>query len=399
MAATHRNRLRCAVSAVASAGLGAFTVSAAVSTYRGFVAGDDALTFDLVITEGTAWEVRRDATYTHAGTSLARGTFEDSSTGSAIAFTAAAVLTVTLTAARMQTVQDGVSPTALPTIAAADVAVDDLFLVHDISAAATKSITRAELGTLFGGGLSSVTGTDANTSMAVNSIYGVSASALTASRTYTLPATAAVGDRVGIALSSSNTTNRIIVTAASGDTLNGTAGGTEHTSLFNAGDFIMLRCVTANAAWIVENFETVNSTVYIRTDGTTQTLARNGGTQLTTALTTVDSDASGEWNTSNKRYYPRRPGIYAIGAAVQMDDIQAGSGVQAYVTKGGTTVLAGAYGLVPSQADPVCPVVGQVRVGVGEYLDFRVYYEDPSTDRSTSPATNNNYFSAVRVGD
>lgn len=93
MSANNRNRLKTSVSAVASSGLGAFTISTASSGYRSFVAGDDGLTFDgVLITEGTTWEVRDGCVYTHSGTSLSRGTLMDSSTGSAIAFTSAAVV-------------------------------------------------------------------------------------------------------------------------------------------------------------------------------------------------------------------------------------------------------------------------------------------------------------------
>lgn len=93
MSANNRNRLKTTVSAVASSGLGAFTISTASSGYRSFVAGDDGLTFDgVLITEGTTWEVRDGCVYTHSGTSLSRGTLMDSSTGSAIAFTSAAVV-------------------------------------------------------------------------------------------------------------------------------------------------------------------------------------------------------------------------------------------------------------------------------------------------------------------
>ncbi len=93
MSANNRNRLKTTISAVASSGLGAFTISTASSGYRSFVAGDDGLTFDgVLITEGTTWEVRDGCVYTHSGTSLSRGTLMDSSTGSAIAFTSAAVV-------------------------------------------------------------------------------------------------------------------------------------------------------------------------------------------------------------------------------------------------------------------------------------------------------------------
>ena len=93
MTATHKNFLKTTISAVASAGLGALTISTASSGYRTFGAGDDGLTFDgISIVEGTAWEVRDGCVYTHSGTSLSRGTLQDSSTGSAITFTSAAVV-------------------------------------------------------------------------------------------------------------------------------------------------------------------------------------------------------------------------------------------------------------------------------------------------------------------
>lgn len=93
MSANNRNRLKTTVSAVASSGLGAFTISTAASGFRTFTAADDGLTFDDIVgVEGTAWEARNGCVYTHSTTSLSRGTLMDSSTGSAIAFTSAVVL-------------------------------------------------------------------------------------------------------------------------------------------------------------------------------------------------------------------------------------------------------------------------------------------------------------------
>lgn len=72
-------------------GTGAFTLSAAVAGFQALAAGDDAGTGFFVAVEGTAWETF-EGTYTHSGTSLARTVRDDSSTGSAISFTAAAVV-------------------------------------------------------------------------------------------------------------------------------------------------------------------------------------------------------------------------------------------------------------------------------------------------------------------
>ncbi len=99
MPATHRNRLVTALSAAPSpATTGPLPIGTAASGYRTFGAGDAGLSFDVSIVDGTSWEIRTGCVYTHAGTSLARGTLEDSSTGSAITLTSAAVVTVTMSA-------------------------------------------------------------------------------------------------------------------------------------------------------------------------------------------------------------------------------------------------------------------------------------------------------------
>ena len=103
---TARNRYRCTISNTPGTS-GDLTVSTAESGFVTFAAADNGLSFDVVITDGSAWEVRRDCTYTHSGTSLGRGTLEGSSTGSAISLTSSAVVTVTATAAWGNSVQLG----------------------------------------------------------------------------------------------------------------------------------------------------------------------------------------------------------------------------------------------------------------------------------------------------
>lgn len=95
-------------------GTGTITLGSAESGYQSFATayGADA-TVDVVITDGTAWEVARGCAYTHSGTTLSRGTLEDSSTGSAISLTSAAVVSVTHTAGVAQMLEramQGVMP-------------------------------------------------------------------------------------------------------------------------------------------------------------------------------------------------------------------------------------------------------------------------------------------------
>lgn len=83
-------------------GSGDLTVSTAVAgPYRTMAEAQDGIAYTLSIVEGTTWEIRSNCVYTHSGTSLSRGTLEDSSTGSAITLTSAAKVMVVEDAAFM----------------------------------------------------------------------------------------------------------------------------------------------------------------------------------------------------------------------------------------------------------------------------------------------------------
>lgn len=204
MTALHKNRVQMSVTG--TPGTGTITLDAASSGYQSFSSAYGAnATVDVLITDGTAWEVARNCTYTHSGTTVTRGTLEASSTGSAISLTSAAVVSVAATAAFGNSV-----------------------------------------------GLTEVAITDAAVTMAVNTLYVGSIAGFTADRTYTLPTTAAVGDRIGVMLTEGDTAYELLITAGTSDTLNGVAGGTEWSRLFIANEVVIMRCVTADSAWIVE---------------------------------------------------------------------------------------------------------------------------------------------------
>ena len=95
---SYKNRVGVAS---ATTGTGTQTLGATESGYQGFAAGDDGKYFDVVIEDGTAWEVARDCLYTHSGTTLSRGTLEASSTGSALSLTGSQKIYVTETAERI----------------------------------------------------------------------------------------------------------------------------------------------------------------------------------------------------------------------------------------------------------------------------------------------------------
>jgi hypothetical protein len=96
MAAIYKDMVKQTVSAVASSGTGAFTLSTAVSGYQALAAGDDGGIGTFNATEGTKWQTFV-GTYTSSGTSLARTIPIDGSAGAATneTFTTAAVVFMT----------------------------------------------------------------------------------------------------------------------------------------------------------------------------------------------------------------------------------------------------------------------------------------------------------------
>lgn len=93
---THANMVKMTT---ATTGTGTITLGSASSGFQSFADAYGAnATVDVLITDGTAWEVARNCTYTHSGTTLTRGTLEDSSTGGALNLSGSATVSVVATA-------------------------------------------------------------------------------------------------------------------------------------------------------------------------------------------------------------------------------------------------------------------------------------------------------------
>lgn len=99
---TFRDRYKSTVSS-APGTTGNYVISGSVSGYQSFVSADNGLYFDIVVMDGSNWEIDTGCQWTNSSTTLSRGTLVASSSGSAINFTSAAVITVTLTAERANT--------------------------------------------------------------------------------------------------------------------------------------------------------------------------------------------------------------------------------------------------------------------------------------------------------
>lgn len=346
MPTTHKNRVQMTVSG--TPGTGTITLGSASSGYQSFSSAHGAnATVDCLFEDGTAWEIARGCTYTHSGTTLSRGTLEASSTGSAISLTSAAVVSQIFTA--------------------------DAGRRWDAAA------------------LSDVAGTDADTTMVLNSLYVVDMSAwATADRTYTLPATAAVGDRIGIAITAGDASHELLITAGSGDTLNGIAGGTEWSRLFITGEMVVMRCVVANATWIVEHDGRIPqyAAMYLSTaaDGETFSTYTRPTAAATPGAWTVDFDNASVCSTSNDRLVPRRTGKYVIVCSyVPKDAGVAGKALNLEIRRNGSTVLGGpSAGILSSNVNRITASV-QATVGtVGDYFDYYYRTEDGSLGASSS---------------
>ena len=268
----HRNRVQMTVTG--TPGTGTITLNAATSGYQSFSSayGADA-TVDILITEGTSWEVARNCTYTNSGTTVTRGTLEASSTGSAVSFTSSAIVSVIATAAS-----------------------GNNWGLNEISASPT------------GAGVTGVVGT----------LHILDISGLTADQDFTLPATCAVGDRVGVFIKTGDPDYELLLKPASGDTINGGSPAAEWSRLFITGECVIFRCITANTDWIVEYDGRIPCVGNLRIT-TAESGTKTGGVfyapTALSAVWTADENIGNAMNTTNSRYVARRKALVQLSAS------------------------------------------------------------------------------------
>ena len=328
---THANRVKMTVTSVASSGTGDITLNAASTGFRSFATAYGAnATVDILITEGTAWEIARNCTYTHSGTTVSRGTLENSSTGSAVVFTADAVVSVIASAA-----------------------FGNNAALNHVAASPTTA------------GVTGVVGT----------MHLLDISGLTASRNFTLPATAAVGDRVGVYLTTGDASYELIIIGDTGDTINGGSANTEWSRLFITNECVILRCVTANAAWVVEYDGRIPCLAgMLKTTNTNV----NDVTATKIALNEVIVDNCSVCDSAtNNRFNIRRTGTYKCTGKAGANTANIASH-QTRTHKDGTFVFNQSDDIAAYAAAP--PSFGLVAVNAGQYLEL--YYYHNSADNA-----------------
>jgi hypothetical protein len=288
----HRNRVQMTVSG--NPGTGTIDLGSATSGYQSFSSayGADA-TVDILITETTNWEVARNCAYDHTNSEVDRGTLEASSSGVAVSFTSAAIVSVIATAAS-----------------------GNNWGLNEIKAAVTGSNVTGVVGTM----------------------HILDLAGLTADRDFVLPATCAVGDRIGVMVEVGDADHELLLKPDGADTINGGSAGAEWSRLFISNECVIFRCITANSAWIVEHDGRIPCTARMGLESTITNRFAVAGTYYEVAFDSVQYDNASMASIANEDFTIRRAGKYLVQASVVSSEATADQ--EALTTRvmiGGTT--------------------------------------------------------------
>lgn len=240
-----------------------------------------------------------------------------------------------------------------------------------------------------GGGASwsYATGTDAATAMAVNTWYNVDMSAwATADRIYSLPSTAAVGDRVAVYITAGNTTTfelDLRTTSGSSDTIRGVDRSSSSWSrLFITGELVIFECTVANTDWAVSYDGRIPCEVIMA-----RTTAKTGNTNAADAeidgYGTPSVNVGNLANATNGRVTARRACRALLGGKTRFTYTSG-----AIVGDGSVTILMakvnGAndaqrqdqYSVIGAAAFPIVVLAGEVDLVVGDYCSLFGFVND-----------------------
>jgi hypothetical protein len=349
----HANRVQMTV-ASAPGTSSPITLGSATTGYQSFGAGynNTNATVDILITEGANWEICRNCTYTHSGTTVTRTTPEASSAGgAAVSFGSSAIVSVIATAA-----------------------TGNNWGLNEIKAAVTGSNVTGVVGTL----------------------HILDLSGLTADRDFVLPATCAVGDRIGVFVEVGDASHELLLKPDGSDTINGGAAGAEWSRVFITGECVIFRCVTANSAWIVEYDGRIPCQMSFDLS-TNESGTKNGGTYYAptsvNGVWTVVKNIGDCGDSSTSRFNVRRDGSYLFTASWGSTSSPADGTVNAIRFTDGTVQYGGwLYGQ---------GVAGTVQMAtthadfltVGKYIEMQTRSGAASAYASTATT----WFSAMEI--
>ncbi len=330
---THANRVRMTVSG--TPGTGTITLNAAQSGYQSLAAAYGAnATVDVVITDGAAWEVARDCTYTHSGTTLTRGTLEASSTGSVLSLTSAAVVSVTLTAAR----------------------ISQLDLLTGLGQAEVSVTTTA---TLTIGRMHVCSGTSAD-------------------YTVTLPAASGnAGKLIGIRMAS-GLTKLVTVDGNASETIDGATS-----RVMWAGESAILLCDGSNWFKIAGKSCPMLAVAAM----VTGVSAPSGtATKINISSATLDNTGMMVDASTNERINIKRAGEYEIVYGTGVNNAATSGAWFSRLYKNGASIHTG-YTYYVSGGYPVCITTARLTLASGDYLEQYVQQYSGSTEGNAAGIT------------
>lgn len=269
---------------------------------------------------------------------------------------------------------------------------DLLYAVDDVAGTPTSYKVTAAVVREFSN-MTQATGTDADTTMAVNTLYVVDMSAwATADRTYTLPATAAVGDRIGVMVTAGDASHELILTAGSGDTLNGIAGGTEWSRLFISNEVVIMRCIVANTTWVVEYDGRIPQEGLM--DLTTASDGNNASTYYRPTQTSTPGawtsrvDVGGVVSTSNDYMLVRRAGKYQASLGYAPKDAgTVGVFVNARIILNDTQEETGPSAACTAAGVNRCAASKLIAMAAGDYIRYEYRTGDANIGASAFRGT------------
>jgi hypothetical protein len=233
--------------------------------------------------------------------------------------------------------------------------------------------------------------TDANQALVVNTFYSGSIAGYTADRTATLPASASVGDRIAIAITTGDDAYELLITANTGDTLNGIAGGTEWSRLFISGEVIVMVCIVADTTWIVEYDGRIAQKCMLESTNATSA-SHDTATKITLGTSLYDVGNIGD--TTNSRGAPRRAGKYLYSGAVNFALLAIDSRINGLIYTGSSPasykVIAQAYNRIANNTLLASGATAGV-LAVGDFVELWGSWDvsggsgSKSTNVSSSP--------------
>ncbi len=316
-------------------GTGTITLNAAQSGYQSLASayGGNA-TVDVVITDGTAWEVARDCTYTHSGTTLTRGTLEASSTGSALSLTSAAIVSVTLTAAR----------------------VSQLDLLTGLGQAEVSVTTTA---TLTIGRMHVCSGTSAD-------------------YTVTLPAASGnAGKLIGVRMAT-GLTKLVTVDGNASETIDGAT-----TRVMWAGESAILLCDGSN--WFkIAGKSIPMMAVAALVSGVSATSGT--ATKVNISSSVLDNTGMMVDATTNERVNIKRAGEYEVVYGSGINNATTSGAFFSRLYKNGASIHSG-YTYYVSGGYPICVTTARVTLASGDYLEQYIQQYSGSTEGNGAGTT------------